>query len=122
MSEQAVQTPQWLLEIKSRADAATKGPWTREEDDDNVYHDEKWILEAASSIDAEFCARARIDVPRMVGLVEDMAGALEAVKCFMQMTERDNIQVPFHISVMAHRAAYLAQQALAKYHGEANKP
>lgn len=124
--------PNWLQEIRARADAATKGPWRR--DGNDLWHEGKGYNDPddphkilAVSVchcdecraNMEFCAAARTDVPRLLGLAEEMAGALQALvdtnceqigcmrcgnsKCLSQLWGR-------------------AYKVLAKYRREVDKP
>jgi len=82
--------PAWLQEIRDRADKATPGPWTAEDANPHkrfaFYIPE--IMSAPSmpqydgltEEDAAFIAHSRTDVPRLIGLVGEMAKVLEAAR------------------------------------------
>jgi len=129
--------PAWLQEIRDRADKATEGPWRKCSDwmaiDPNIaWH---YVESAATGEvitgnyayedggvrskpeDAEFIIGARMDVPRLVELVGEMAEKLEGA-----VTVLDDIAAyGYDISKVPNivKEAILGRQALAKYHGEA---
>ena len=85
--------PVWLQEIRNRADKATPGPWTAEDANPHKPHKRfafyiPEIMSAPSmpqydgltEEDAAFIAHSRTDVPRLIGLVGEMAKVLEAAR------------------------------------------
>lgn len=96
--------PAWWEQMRGRADAATPGPWRMEEVEDSYWDAEDGPVsrgiagpngglntggeyEMFSVEDAAFIARARTDVPFLLTLVADLAGALEEAPC----DERDSL-------------------------------
>ena len=85
--------PGWLQEIRDRADKATPGPWAAEDANPHKPHKRfafyiPEIMSAPSmpqydgltEEDAAFIAHSRTDVPRLIGLVGEMAKVLEAAR------------------------------------------
>lgn len=85
--------PVWLQEIRDRVDKATPGPWTAEDANPHKPHKRfafyiPAIMSAPSmpqydgltEEDAAFIAHSRTDVPRLIGLVGEMAKVLEAAR------------------------------------------
>lgn len=84
-----------LMEVRRRADAATKGPWEVFGGDGilempggklivSYRADEAFVEEA----DAEFCAHARTDIPDLLDEIEYLQGLLDACRA-----ERDALAV-----------------------------
>lgn len=121
--------PAWIQEIRDRVDKATPGPWTAEDANPHKPHKRfafyiPAIMSAPSmpqydgltEEDAEFIAHSRADVPRLIGLVGEMAGVLESFRdtnCQRMgcMQCRDDVC----LSKLWGRL----DDVLAKYHGEA---
>lgn len=85
--------PAWIQEIRDRVDKATPGPWTAEDANPHKPHKRfafyiPEIMSAPSmpqydgltEEDAAFIAHSRTDVPRLIGLVGEMAKVLEAAR------------------------------------------
>ena len=85
--------PAWIQGIRDRVDKATPGPWTAEDANPHKPHKRfafyiPAIMSAPSmpqydgltEEDAEFIAHSRADVPRLIGLVGEMAKVLEAAR------------------------------------------
>ena len=120
--------PAWLQEIRERADKAEPGPW-RVAGRDAIVRREVWtghyIIAAGDAMtpnnalrprqNMEFIAHSRTDVPRLIGLVGEMAGVLESFRdtnCQRMgcMQCRDDVC----LSKLWGRL----DDVLAKYHGE----
>jgi len=132
--------PVWLQEIRERADKATKGPWTacgaESCDCGNVYKEfgggnalaliatrGDWDAENDVRLSSEeiiankrFIAHARTDVPRLIGLVGEMAGALDSVVCVFDAM--NDVELSLHVGMEAARVHLAARQVLAKFRGE----
>ena len=85
--------PVWLQGIRDRANKATPGPWAAEDANPHKPHKRfafyiPEIMSAPSmpqydgltEEDAAFIAHSRTDVPRLIGLVGEMAKVLEAAR------------------------------------------
>lgn len=85
--------PAWIQEIRDRVDKATPGPWAAEDANPHKPHKRfafyiPEIMSAPSmpqydgltEEDAAFIAHSRTDVPRLIGLVGEMAKVLEAAR------------------------------------------
>jgi len=80
-----------LSEIEARADAATKGPWSKGRDARGSYNlyemnfnsDVTSPAAQMASEDADFCAASRTDVPRLTAALRKAVNTLEV----MGMTE-----------------------------------
>lgn len=91
------ETPEWLQEIRERADKATEGPWMltssilgdslvvlANDEETGVLFPSKVVAHIPGgkrAVDTGLFIEAAIqDVPRLLGLVEEMARVLELVK------------------------------------------
>lgn len=99
MTADAPLTADELAAIAARADAATPGPWEWEEDlyqlDSHgfpvgaIIRTQGWSRYGYSNTDAEFIARARTDVPRLVAEVERLREANERYMFWLDRVDPD---------------------------------
>jgi hypothetical protein len=123
------ETPVWLQEIHERADKATPGPWGTDKAapyerfsfyiPEIMSPPEMRQYDGLTEEDAAFCAHARTDIPRLIGLVEEMAATVQALvdmQCKrMGCTSCNNTECLSKLWGQAY-------EVLAKYRGEVDKP
>lgn len=106
--------PVWLQEIRDRADKATEGPWRKCSDWMAIDPDIAWhYVESAATgevitgnyaykdggvrskpEDAEFIIGARMDVPRLIGLVGEMGEAIrDAAEVLQEHVEGESVLI-----------------------------
>ncbi len=117
--------PGWIQEIRDRADKATPGPW------EAVTYASVVVgptCDMPDNSNACFLANARTDVPRLIELVGEMAGALEAALEHLSLGQY--VQSPgkcrvcggyVHtkcLTICEQCAARMVREALDKYRGE----
>lgn len=88
--------PAWVREAADRANKATKGPWAVKRSlvfgdawdvVQNLAEDQEYKMLAEcfpDENDANLCAAARTDVPKLIDMAAEMAAALKAAKVAMQ--------------------------------------
>ncbi len=89
-------TPQERAEIRARADAATKGPWTLERDNCGLYACEPDIWRESrdyddygthpNDSDAAFIAASRADIPRLLDDVDELEKEVERLQRYEPCT------------------------------------
>lgn len=141
--------PGWLQETRDRADKATRGPWYLVNCDDRDFASMLRVTTAADSErpedtvaiillqnpleacvaderwdeNGEFIARARVDVPRLIEMVADMAGVLETARELLGASMEAalatrNMLLFGHLDAACSRIG----SSLTKYRGEEDKP
>ena len=68
------------------------------------------------SLDCCTCLLAREDIPRLIELVGEMAGALDSVVCVFDAM--NDVELSLHVGMEAARVHLAARQVLAKFRGE----